>query len=144
MNKGMSKKFSRTYAIIHIKYVLPRLCHLSQYSHGSQDPTTRIIGFASYQGLWIMDPFSYWHRWHNMATHTLSVQQAHDVPFTCGMCHVRQCHMWTLNADLCACKIWIYWFPNHSGAKWVLQYWWLNGFSQTEWNMSRDLLAMHF
>ena len=34
-------QFSRTCAIIQIKYVLPKLCHLPQYSYGSRDPTTR-------------------------------------------------------------------------------------------------------
>ena len=37
--RGM-KQFSRTCAIIQIKYVLPKLCHLPQYSYGSRDPTT--------------------------------------------------------------------------------------------------------
>ena len=51
--EGVWKQFSRTYAIIQIKYVLPKLCHLPQYSYGSRDPTTG--------------------RWHSMATHTKSV-----------------------------------------------------------------------
>ena len=68
-SKGM-KQFSRTCAIIQIKYVLPKLCHLPQYSYGSRDPTTRLLGFASYPGLGTRDPYSYWGRWHSMATHT--------------------------------------------------------------------------
>ena len=41
--RGM-KQFSSTCAIIQIKYVLPKLCHLPQYSYGSRDPTTRVLG----------------------------------------------------------------------------------------------------
>ena len=63
-------QFSRTCAIIQIKYVLPKLCHLPQYSYGSRDPTTRVLGYASYPGLGTRDPYSYWGRWHSMATHT--------------------------------------------------------------------------
>ena len=65
-----SPQFSRTCAIIQIKYVLPKLCHLPQYSYGSRDPTTRVLGYASYPGLGTRDPYSYWGRWHSMATHT--------------------------------------------------------------------------
>ena len=43
-SKGVWKQFSRTCAIIQIKYVMPILCHLPQYSYGSRDPTTR-VGF---------------------------------------------------------------------------------------------------
>ena len=57
-------------AIIQIKYVLPKLCHLPQYSYGSRDPTNRVLGFASNPGLGTRDPYSYWGRWHSMATHT--------------------------------------------------------------------------
>ena len=67
---GVWKQFSRTCAIIQIKYVLPKLCHLPQYSYGSRDPTTRLLGYASYPGLGTRDPYSYWGRWHSMATHT--------------------------------------------------------------------------
>ena len=67
--RGM-KQFSSTCAIIQIKYVLPKLCHLPQYSYGSRDPTTRVLGYASYPGLGTRDPYSYWGRWHSMATHT--------------------------------------------------------------------------
>ena len=63
-------QFSRTCAIIQIKYVLPKLCHLPQYSYGSRDPTTQVLGYASYPGLGTRDPYSYWGRWHSMATHT--------------------------------------------------------------------------
>ena len=35
-------RFSRTCAIIQIKYVLPKRCHLPQYSYGFRDPTTRL------------------------------------------------------------------------------------------------------
>ena len=56
-HEGVWKQFSRTCAIIQIKYVLPKLYHLPQYSYGSRDPTTRV-------------PYSYWGRWHSMATHT--------------------------------------------------------------------------
>ena len=31
--------------MIQSKYVLPKLCHLPQYSYGSRDPTTRVPGF---------------------------------------------------------------------------------------------------
>ena len=65
-----SPQFSRTCAIIQIKYVLPKLCHLPQYSYGSRDPTTQVLGYASYPGLGTRDPYSYWGRWHSMATHT--------------------------------------------------------------------------
>ena len=64
------KQFSRTCAMIQIKYVLPKLCHLPQYPYGSRDPTTRVLGYASYPGLGTRDPYSYWGRWHSMATHT--------------------------------------------------------------------------
>ena len=67
---GVWKQYSRTCAIIQIKYVLPKLCHLPQYSYGSRDPTTRLLGYASYPGLGTRDPFSFWGRWHSMATHT--------------------------------------------------------------------------
>ena len=69
----VSEWFSRTCAIMQIKYELSKLCHLPQYSYGSQDPTTRVLGYASYPGLGTRDPYSYWGRWHSMATHTLSV-----------------------------------------------------------------------
>ena len=65
-----SPQFSRICAIIQIKYVLPKLCHLPQYSYGSRDPTTRVLGYASYPGLGTRDSYSYWGRWHSMATHT--------------------------------------------------------------------------
>ena len=65
-----SPQFSRACAIIQIKYVLPKLCHLPQYSYGSRDPTTRVLGYAEYPGLGTRDPYSYWGRWHSMATHT--------------------------------------------------------------------------
>ena len=68
--QGVWKQFSRTCAIIQIKYVLPKLCHLPQYSYGSRDPTTRVLGYASYPGLGTRDPYSYWGSWHSMATHT--------------------------------------------------------------------------
>ena len=68
--KGVWKQFSRTCAIIQIKYILPKLCHLPQYSYGSRDPTTRVLGYASYPGLGTRDPYAYWGRWHSMATHT--------------------------------------------------------------------------
>ena len=68
--EGVWKHFSRTCAIIQIKYVLPKLCHLPQYSYGSRDPTTQVLGYASYPGLGTRDPYSYWGRWHSMATHT--------------------------------------------------------------------------
>ena len=71
--KMVSKRFLRTFAIIQIKYGLPKLCHLPHYSDGSRDPTTRLLGFASYLGLGTWDPYSYWGRWHSMATHTSSV-----------------------------------------------------------------------
>ena len=61
-------QFLRTCAIIQIKYVLPKLRHLPQYSYGSRDPTTRVLGYASYPGLGTRDPYSYWGRWHSMAT----------------------------------------------------------------------------
>ena len=67
---GVWKQFSRTCAIIQIKYVLPKLCHLPQYSYWSRDPTTRVLGCASYPGLGTRYPYSYWGRWHSMATHT--------------------------------------------------------------------------
>ena len=50
-SSGLWKQFSRTCAIIQIKYVLSKLCHLPQYCHGSRDP------------------YSYWGRWHSMVTH---------------------------------------------------------------------------
>ena len=56
---GVWKQFSRTCAIIQIKYVLPKLCHLPQYSYGSRDPTTRVLGYASYPGLGTWDLYSY-------------------------------------------------------------------------------------
>ena len=68
--QGVWKQFSRTCAIIQIKYVLPKLCHLPQYSYGSRDPTTRVLGYALYPGLGTRDPYSYAGRWHSMATHT--------------------------------------------------------------------------
>ena len=68
--QGVWKQFSRTCAMIQIKYVLPKLCHLPQYSYGSRDPTTRVLGYASYPGLGTRDPYPYWGRWHSMATHT--------------------------------------------------------------------------
>ena len=51
-SKGVSKQFSRTCAIIQIKYVLPKLCHLPQYSHDPgipppgylTSPHTRVYG----------------------------------------------------------------------------------------------------
>ena len=55
-------QFSRTCAIIQIKYVLPKVCHLPQYEYGSRDPTTRVRGVASYPGLGTRDPYSYWGR----------------------------------------------------------------------------------
>ena len=55
---GVWKQFSRTCAIIQIKYVLPKLCHLPQYSYGSRDPTDRVLGYASYPGLGTRDPYS--------------------------------------------------------------------------------------
>ena len=64
------KQFSRTCAIIQIKYVLPKLCHLPQYSYGSRDPTTRVLCYASHPGLGTRDAYSYWGRWHSMAAHT--------------------------------------------------------------------------
>ena len=67
---GVWKQFSRTCAIIQIKYVLPKLCHLPQYSYGSRDPTARVLGYASYPGLGTQYWYSYWGRWHSMATHT--------------------------------------------------------------------------
>ena len=63
-SKRVSEWFSRTCAVIQIKYVLPKLCHLPQYSYGSRDPTTRV------QGVGTRDPFSYWSRGQSMATHT--------------------------------------------------------------------------
>ena len=42
----------------------------AQYSYGSRDPTTRVLGFTSYLGLGTRDPYLYWGRWHSMATHT--------------------------------------------------------------------------
>ena len=68
------KTISRTCAIIQIKYVLQKPCHLPQYLYGSRDPTTRVLVFASYPGLGTRDRYSYWGRWHSMATHTQSVQ----------------------------------------------------------------------
>ena len=59
-SKGVSEYFSRTCAIIQIKYVLPKPCHLPQYSSGSRDPTTRILGYASYPALGTQDPNSCW------------------------------------------------------------------------------------
>ena len=56
--------------VLQIKYVLPKPCHLPQYSYGSRDPTTRVLDYASYPGLGTQDPYSYWGRWHSMATHT--------------------------------------------------------------------------
>ena len=67
---GVWKQFSRTCAIIQIKYVLPKLCYLPQYSYRSPDPTTRILGYALYLVLGTQDPYSYWGRWHSMATRT--------------------------------------------------------------------------
>ena len=61
---------SETHAIIQIKYVLPKLCHLPQYSHGYRDPTTRVLGFALYPDLGTRDLYSYWGRWHSMAIRT--------------------------------------------------------------------------
>ena len=52
----------RTCAIIQIKYVLSKLCRLTQYSYGSLVPTTRVLGYASYPGLGTRDPYSYWGR----------------------------------------------------------------------------------
>ena len=46
-----------------IKYVLPKLCHLPQYSYRSRDPTIRVLGYASYPGLGTRDPYSYWGWW---------------------------------------------------------------------------------
>ena len=43
-------------AIIQIKYVLPKLCHPPQYSYGSRDPTTRVLGLRLVPGWW--DPGS--------------------------------------------------------------------------------------
>ena len=61
---------TRTCTIIQIIYLLPKLCHLPQYWYGLRDPTIRVLGFASYPGLRTRDPYSYWGRWHSMATHT--------------------------------------------------------------------------
>ena len=47
-----------TCAIIQIKYVSPKLCHLSQY---------------------LYDPHPYWGRWHSMATHTQSVYHSSTI-----------------------------------------------------------------
>ena len=55
---GVWQQFSRTCAIIQIKYVLPKLCHLPQYSYGSRDPTTRVLGYASYPSLGTRDLYS--------------------------------------------------------------------------------------
>ena len=66
---GVSKWFSRTCAMIQIKYSLPKLCHLPRYWYGSLDPTTRVLGFASHPDLGTRNPYSYWGRWHSMAPH---------------------------------------------------------------------------
>ena len=63
-------QFSRTCAIIQIRYVLPKLCHVPQYSYEFQDPTTRVHGYASCPGLGTRDRYSNWGRWHSMSTHT--------------------------------------------------------------------------
>ena len=60
LHNGGMKTISRTCAIIQIKYVLPKLCHLPQYSNGSWDPTNQVLGFTPYQGLGIWDLYSYW------------------------------------------------------------------------------------
>ena len=49
---------------------LPKLSHLPQYSYGSRDPITRVLCFAPCPGLGTRDPYSYYGRWHSMATHT--------------------------------------------------------------------------
>ena len=48
VSKGVSEKLPGTCAIIQIKYVLPKLCHLPQYLHGSRDPTTQVLDYTSY------------------------------------------------------------------------------------------------
>ena len=55
---GVWKQFSRTCVIIQIKIVLPKLCDLPQYSYRSRNPTTRVLGYASYPGLGTRDPYS--------------------------------------------------------------------------------------
>ena len=45
MTQNASKGYETIFknlAIIQIKYVLPKLCHLPQYPYGSRDPTTRL------------------------------------------------------------------------------------------------------
>ena len=42
----------------------------NRYEYGTQDPTTWVLGFASYPGFVTWDLYSYWGRWHNMATRT--------------------------------------------------------------------------
>ena len=52
------KTVLKTYAIIQIKYVLPKLHHLPEYSYGSRDPTTQLLGFASsVLILWQVTPY---------------------------------------------------------------------------------------
>ena len=50
-----------------IKYVLPKLRHLPQYSYGSRDPNT---GYEPSTRFRAPAPVLYWGSWHSIATHT--------------------------------------------------------------------------
>ena len=79
-NGGVKAFEKKKLAKIQIKCILPKLCHLPQYSHESGDPTTRVLGFPSYPGLGTRDLFSYHPgRWHSVTTHTQSVYQVSGV-----------------------------------------------------------------
>ena len=62
-------QFPRTCALIQIKYVLPKPCHLPQYSYRSRDPTTHPVTWLRLAP-GFRDLYSYWGRWHSKATHT--------------------------------------------------------------------------
>ena len=51
---------------------------------GFRDPTIRVLGFASYHGLGTWDPYSYWGRWHSMATH---IQSVNLLGYATPFCH---------------------------------------------------------
>ena len=54
---GVSEYFSRICAIIQIKYVLQKLCHLPQYSYGSRDPTTELLLFDQFVYIYLVEGF---------------------------------------------------------------------------------------
>ena len=51
-----------TCAIIQIRYILPPLCHLRQYSRWFRDLNTQVFCFAFKPGWRTRDPYSYWSR----------------------------------------------------------------------------------